>query len=266
MGQGLQLAGFLPGPCVEWSTPVGHLLQLDKSKVLCCDVATPHLGCVLLRHLLGVRPVVIAGASCQPWSALGDGKQHADDRAASLHAVLKLIVHLQAPFAILENVVQCWDDPATQGLLHEVCQVNGWVWTNLTQNLQDDWTIHRTRGWVTLGPPALVQGLRMLPPADFNVLPKHVLPQVPTWPPDQRDSLCLTETEKKLYSDHICSTRLPTSPQEEAPNTSPQPGQCCYCLRMWVQAARPLPLPSPSSRPHRPPCRRRRWHSLHSPS
>ena len=117
MGQGFEAAGFLPGPCVEWSSAVCNVLRLDKVHVLCCDVATPHLGCALLRHLRGIRPVVIAGSACQPWSQLGDGHQHADPRAGSLHAILRLTVQLQAPCAVLENVTQCWDDPHTRQLL-----------------------------------------------------------------------------------------------------------------------------------------------------
>ena len=163
------------------------------------SVATPHLGCALLRHLRGIRPVVIAGSACQPWSQLGDGHQHADPRAGSLHAILRLTVQLQAPCAVLENVTQCWDDPHTRQLLDEVCKVQGWTWHLIHQRLQDDWAIHRTRGWVFLGPASLAEGLRPLPPADFSVLPKHVLPKVPTWPADQREPLQLTKDEQALY-------------------------------------------------------------------
>ena len=58
---------------------------------------------------------------------------------------------------------------------------------------------HRTRGWVFLGAASLAEGLRPLPPADFSVLPKHVLPKIPTWPADQREPLQLTKDEQALY-------------------------------------------------------------------
>ena len=155
MGQGFTEAGFQRHLAIEHCAPVCDLLTRMGVTAYRTDVSEQYVPHNVLVHTNGHRFGLLAGFSCQPWSQFGDGQGLRDTRARSLYGVLRLAHYTKAEFLLLENVLQCWQDPEVTELLHRLCELRGWQAKLFRKELQRDWTTARARGWFFLGPREL---------------------------------------------------------------------------------------------------------------
>ena len=114
----------------------------------------------------------------------------------------RTVSHLCHPkFVVLENVMQCWQDEEVISHITQLCTTKDWSWKLLQQDLQRDWAINRTRGWLIMGCQQLVESVLPLSHPDFDLLPKHLIPELPTCPTMQASVLRLTQDERRVYTE-----------------------------------------------------------------
>ena len=95
--------------------------------------------------------------------------------------------------AILENVWACWMDDNVMRVIRRVCLLLGWTHKLHKMSLQTDWVIKRTRGWMLMGPPELIQNIEQLPP------PGDVMTSILEWPTAHKQELAITEEDLQMF-------------------------------------------------------------------
>lgn len=95
--------------------------------------------------------------------------------------------------AILENVWACWMDDNVMRVIRRVCLLLGWTHKLHKMSLQTDWVIKRTRGWMLMGPPDLIQNIEQLPP------PGDVMTSILEWPTAHKQELAITEEDLQMF-------------------------------------------------------------------
>ena len=76
---------------------------------------------MLLAITQGQQFGLCAGFARQPWSRMGDSKALVDDRSDSFRGILKLCHLCHPKFAVLENVLQCWQDEDVMSHIAHLC-------------------------------------------------------------------------------------------------------------------------------------------------
>eukprot|EP00438_Fugacium_kawagutii_P001635 Skav211753 [mRNA] locus=scaffold1548:673105:678018:- [translate_table: standard] len=99
------------------------------------------------------RSGILAGVSCQPYSALGDRRGGQDSRASSLTGVLQAAHWLGSPYILLECVEPAQRDPFVTQEVHRFCQQTGFKKHDIILKLDNIWPARRSRWWCFLLSP-----------------------------------------------------------------------------------------------------------------
>eukprot|EP00438_Fugacium_kawagutii_P003263 Skav236364 [mRNA] locus=scaffold1770:8680:18124:+ [translate_table: standard] len=198
--QGFAACGVDVAVHVEQAEPYAAILRSGGKQVIHGDIADS----ATLQKLASAKVgFLTAGVSCQPFSALGDGRQQYDDRSKSFPAVLKAMLYLGIPVLVLECTKQALDSTWVQKALADYAQRLGFTIRQRLLDIKEFWPAKRQRWWCVVGHGAL--GIRDIP--DFPAFPfqpsiVHVTPRML-----QLEGRALQELKLDLHELRQFSTR-----------------------------------------------------------
>ena len=125
---------------------------------------------------LGFPLPMNSGIACQPFSALGDRREHEDPRSNSLPGVLKMGYLLRAPLITLECTKEAMESHWVQTTLASFTKQTGYVLHQTLLTLHHTWPSHRTRWWACLSMPMLgITHVPDMPQMDFCPSIAHLM-------------------------------------------------------------------------------------------
>eukprot|EP00438_Fugacium_kawagutii_P016458 Skav207248 [mRNA] locus=scaffold523:674131:678772:- [translate_table: standard] len=128
---------------------VQHMKQYESSKVVGGSIC--HLNTVAQMHAMDPNSACMSwGFSCQPFSALGDGKQGQDERSATLPMGLYAAFLLRKEVLVLECVPQAASSAFVQRCIKHHMDIAKFTKTEAILELSDLWPAKRRRWWVVL--------------------------------------------------------------------------------------------------------------------
>lgn len=200
LGEGLEHHGFTVQVRNELRPAYTQLMyrQGYQSSVV-GDIGSNHT-IASIHHTYQGSALHAAGFPCQPWSLLGDRKQHQDDRGRTLLSILRSAYLLRAHSVLLECVKQARDDEFIRKVLVRWCRITGFNARETYLDLHTIWPSKRSRWWVLLSfggssPPTL----EPLPVIDPAPCVEDVLVSFPEWPSDQMKQLKLDAYELRMF-------------------------------------------------------------------
>eukprot|EP00435_Cladocopium_sp_Y103_P050608 s158_g15.t1 len=156
------------------------------------------------QNQLGCQPLVLAGTPCQALSFQGHQRREADERSATLPAVLRAAAFLRAIGLLLECVPAAQDDPSTQAALREFAALFGYTIHQKVLHLQSVWPCRRSR-WFALiiHRDFEFAGLDSLPELNPAPVLGDLFPFTPwpIWSPIDEAQLRWTDLECQVFRD-----------------------------------------------------------------
>eukprot|EP00438_Fugacium_kawagutii_P010336 Skav212589 [mRNA] locus=scaffold125:524976:529826:+ [translate_table: standard] len=145
--------------------------------------------------------VLTSGVSCQPFSSLGDGRQHADERSTSFVASLQIAHYLRPVWVILECTKEVMTSEWAQNLLNSFVGQTGYRISQRILDLHKTWPGKRTRWWALLTHPDVPHG-EIPPLPELPWLPSmlHVIPRMLKEPLNEIHALQLDGDELMGFS------------------------------------------------------------------
>ena len=181
---------------VEW---------LDRKRdtpVILGDIGDPHVVKQVADVTKGHPMPLNGGIACQPFSSLGDRREHADPRSSSLPALLKMGYLLRSPLITLECTKEAHDSIWVQNMLRAFTEQTGYVLHQKVLTLHHTWPAHRTRWWACLSMPMLgIQEIPDMPQMEFCPSIMHLMQIHPHLPPDESSQLSLSAFELRHFHD-----------------------------------------------------------------
>ena len=199
LAQGAMAAGFNVQTAVDQNQKMLDLhSKACTAQTICGDVGDDDVIIALWRSSEGASTLT-AGFSCQPFSQLGDGKSHADDRSACLTKVLKAAYYLQSHLIILECVAPAAHDGFVKQELDHFIKHTGYHCSQSDLKLDCMWPCRRHRSWWILSSPVVgpVELMNWLPLPHVTEV-QHVIPEIRLW--DERDEAALALDEVETHA------------------------------------------------------------------
>lgn len=203
IGQGAKAALFRPVVACDMRERMLELYKMHGDvHAVCGDITRiSTLHEVHRAHPKGSS--LAAGISCQPYSALGDGRSGDDYRSLTLPAVLAAGHFLRSIAIILECVEPAGKDAFVRWHVDQFCIRTGFHKAETILHLHDIWPCKRSRWWCILTAPALG-------PVDLKAFPKipdlpsvkHVIPRIIPWESESEKALRLTAVEIEAFSQY----------------------------------------------------------------
>lgn len=211
MSQGAKASNFVPVVACELRPKMAELYQMH------CD-AEMVMGDItklsVLKKIYDAHPrstTLAAGVSCQPYSALGDGKSGADPRARTLPATLAAAHFLRSMAIIIECVEPAGSDAFVRWHIDQFCSRTGFHKSETILHLNEVWPCKRSRWWCILTAPLVGKvDLKPFPVCNDLKSVRDVMPQIRSWCAHEERSLMLTavETEAFIDSSGNCTSYL----------------------------------------------------------
>ena len=142
------------------------------------------------------------GFSCQPWSALGDGRKADDSRASSLVFLLRCGFFLRCHTILLECVSNAGKDTEVQKVLKLFSSQTGFVISDCHLALSDIMPAKRDRWWCAVTNPMVPKvQLRPLPKVEPAPCFMDLFPVLCDWPPSELLQLQLDKYESSKFEE-----------------------------------------------------------------
>ena len=203
----LSFLSFRTVSAVDWTSlatsayALNHVAPVIKGDIGCPDtVYQMHV----LQNEVRVQPLISAGVPCQPLSCQGYQQKGADERSATMPAVLRAALALGAAGLVLECVPEALTDHGTQAALQEYAKLTDSVIHQRVLHLHSCWPARRSRWFATVTPRQFeFTGFPDLPvispaPALGDLFP---LDPWPAWSLDEEEQLKWTSMEQQVYHD-----------------------------------------------------------------
>eukprot|EP00438_Fugacium_kawagutii_P009646 Skav214995 [mRNA] locus=scaffold508:738590:743089:- [translate_table: standard] len=155
MGVGLEHAGFQISLRCDWSEAILQLAEANfDSPILCADIN--EVGFVgRLLNKCSTAGVLAAGVACQPYSRLGDQKQHEDPRSSTMPRTMEIGFTCRFMVIILECVPEAGSCTWVQQLIQKFTTRTAYRATQTELHLQNAWPARRSRWWSVLTHPMI---------------------------------------------------------------------------------------------------------------
>ena len=197
--QGLQEAGLHTVVANELRQPMARAFQQlhPNVHVVVGDVCDPHT--VIEIHNRHRRSATLmAGFSCQPFSAGGQQKGCLDGRSNTLLGVLRGAVMLRSPIILLECVKDAGTNRFVRRVLESFRDEFQFSLNEGILRLEDCWVSKRERWWAILAAPPLGQiKVPPLPCLPFPSKLRHVLPSPYPCSDEEMVELLLSDDEMR---------------------------------------------------------------------
>ena len=233
LGQGLLSTGFSPQVACDVNPLMTGLYQRQMPIHTVTGDITKLSTVAALWEKCPRSTTLSSGISCQPYSALGDGRSGSDPRSLSLPATLACAHYLRSVVVVIECVEPAQADQYVMHHIRAFCQRTGFHFSDVVLRLQHIWPCARNRWWCILSAPALGP-IRINPwPIlhDCTVI-KHVLPYIIRWPSNHEDDLALLDHELEAFQvDH----------EDGCPYAMNRSGVLPCPLHAWGSQLRPCP-------------------------
>ena len=145
--------------------------------------------------------ILSSGISCQPFSRMGDRKEHGDPRSESFPGTLALSYYLGSLAVILECTSEAMESEWVQTTLHRYAAETGHTLSQKILNLHPSWPGKRTRWWAVLAHPALDFGqIPDMPAHRFLPTLTHLVPSLMQLDQSQLEQIKLDEEELLGFS------------------------------------------------------------------
>ena len=139
--------------------------------------------------------ILSGGVACQPYSPLGDQKEHLDSRADSLPGLLKAGFLMASPIIAIECVCEAQTARHASECIAQFQFLTGYIRIDKNLHLLQVWPSRRTRWWCILCAPSLgVRSIPDLPTLSIQPVACDLLPHFPVWPEQDEQ-----QTELDLY-------------------------------------------------------------------
>eukprot|EP00438_Fugacium_kawagutii_P006434 Skav208833 [mRNA] locus=scaffold1193:49015:53454:- [translate_table: standard] len=197
---GFQKAGVQCVQHVEENQTFVAWLSSHGKPVMHGDINDVRVVRALAEYRVGF---LTGGVSCQPFSRLGDGREHLDERSKSMVGFIRAIYLLQIPVSIMECTPTAHTSTWVQNMLTALangCQMT--VHQELL-DIQDIWPAKRNRWWCTIAHKDLsIQPIPKFPAFPFKPAVVHLLPHFMHLPMDE-----LKQLQLDLHELHHFHTR-----------------------------------------------------------
>ena len=183
----------------QWIHDAIHEGILSPCKVLLGDVGSDDT--VRSTPICGAEAgIVSAGIACQPYSKIGDQREHQDERSKTLPDTLRQAFLLQCPVVVLECVKEAAVSPFVQDQIKQFCVATGFACKQVVLELHVLWPSRRTRWWCVLHHPAMkVDDLKTLPQLPFAPVAKHLTDCMFVWEEAELNQLLLDVQELRIF-------------------------------------------------------------------
>eukprot|EP00438_Fugacium_kawagutii_P006370 Skav220757 [mRNA] locus=scaffold2521:35144:37480:+ [translate_table: standard] len=201
MGEGFKAAGAKTVAYVESNDQFVRWLRKHKSvPVIHDDVA--NLSTVEQVHsITGGSTIVTAGVACQPFSKLGDRREHEDPRSGSFGGTLQLAFLTRAPLIILECAQEVLQSKWAQDMLHAFANQEGCRLTQQVLHLHTIWPSLRTRWWAILSHPNFeITSIPAMPVLSFQPALLNIQSSLPVFTDDEIKQLMLDNYELRVFN------------------------------------------------------------------
>eukprot|EP00438_Fugacium_kawagutii_P004397 Skav211908 [mRNA] locus=scaffold3051:23360:33285:+ [translate_table: standard] len=126
MGEGFKAAGAKTVAYVESNEQFVRWLRKHKSVPVIHDDVSNLSAVEQVHSITGGSTIVTAGVACQPFSKLGDRREHEDPRSGSFGGTLQLAFLTRAPLIILECTQEVFTSKWAQDMLHNFANQAGY--------------------------------------------------------------------------------------------------------------------------------------------
>ena len=201
--QGAAAAGFTVAAAAEIRPPLAQLLAANcQGHVVQGDINTPYTIQQVARAAPKAK-VLSAGVSCQPYSAGGDRRSGADERAWTLAGALQAASLLGSHLIVLECVKEAAKDTYVQKAVEQYCILHDTCCTQQVLELAHVWPSKRCRWWCVISAKWIGSvTLCDLPNRDQHCVVCQVIPRSLTWPVEEESQLELTPYELRNFRDY----------------------------------------------------------------
>ena len=180
---------------VDHSSLACQVVASNKGHVICGKVEDPLVQKQVHEAIAGLRPVVMAGFPCQPYSVLGSGKGLMDQRGQTLKSILRIAWLCRAGAVVLECVSEVAQYQDTMNLLNHFAETMHFQMHTVTLELADQWPARRRRWWCVMLPSGYDFSLCNWSKDTRFTCIEDVLPTWPSWPLSEEQDL-----QKDKYS------------------------------------------------------------------
>eukprot|EP00435_Cladocopium_sp_Y103_P023412 s1703_g5.t1 len=150
----------------------------------------------------GIPSPLNGGVACQPFSALGDQREHEDPRSNSLPALLRMGYLLRSPLITIECTKEARESHWVQSMLRSFAEQTGYHLHQNVLTLHNTWPAYRTRWWACLSMPMLgITEIPDMPQMDFVPSIMHLLQIHAHLPPEEAKQLNLSAYELRHFHD-----------------------------------------------------------------
>ena len=188
---------------VDQSPLACKAVECNHGYVLCGKVEDPQIQKQVHEAVQGVRPVILAGFPCQPYSVLGSGKGLMDQRGQTLKSILRIAWLSRASAVVLECVSEVAQYKDTMDLLQHFAGVMHFQFHAVTLELAEQWPARRRRWWCAMLPQGHSFELCNWSKDSRYTSISDVLPEWPSWSMAEEQDLQWSEEEKDKYSDPL---------------------------------------------------------------
>ena len=216
----------------QWVHDAMHEGIVSPCKVLLGSVGSDDMVRMVLTNGAEVG-MVSAGIACQPYSKIGDQREHKDERSKTLPDTLRQAFLLQCPVVVLECVKEAAVSPFVQDQIKQFCAATGFVSKQVALELHVLWPSRRTRWWCVTHHPAMkVDELKAMPQLPFAPVAKHLTDCMFVWEETELNQLMLDGPELSTFTHAkggiMANTVNPNAPLQTALHS--WGSQCRECL------------------------------------
>lgn len=200
LAQGVLPNGFHSTVAVDHNQAMLNLYRSASNvPTICGDIGSKDVIRQVWQLSQGARTMT-CGFSCQPFSALGDGRSFADPRASCLPKVLFSAFYLRVHVLILECVAPASQDQYVRGELDRFCKLTGFHCCQRTMKLDQVWPSKRNRSWwlltsSSIGPVSIPELTCQFPIMKIE----QIIPFISSWDIEDEKALSLSDLEKTAF-------------------------------------------------------------------
>ena len=184
-------------------------------------------------HRACPQPSMLAGGvACQPYSSLGDKREHLDPRSDSLKGLLRAGLFLASPIIFIECVREAQQTSYANACINEFLAITGYVRHDKHLHLQAIWPSRRSRWWCVLCPPQLgVCGIPDMPALHQEPNASELMPYLPLWDQNSEHEIELDAYELRIFSEYggRGQTIHPDRPVQTALHSWGSQAKACAC-------------------------------------
>ena len=200
LSQGAMAAGWEIAVAVDHNPKMtGLFTKVCNAPTICGDFGDIEILHEIWKCSKGAR-AISSGFSCQPFSRLGDGKSHADDRSSCLPKTLAAAYYLQAWIVVLECVSPAGTDAYVRSELDKFVQGTNFTCSQVNLKLDHVWPCrrHRTR-WLLTSPQLGPVDLHEWSPLQNISQVQQIIPEIHLWDVEDEQALSLDPRELAAF-------------------------------------------------------------------